>query len=809
MSFVEVAVDAPIGPGRTLSYSVPAGMDVEPGNLVWVPLGSRPVRGIIFENVPQPSVEQARDILSVVGPRPFLTLTDIQLARWISSYYLSSLYEAAALFLPAHFEGQIRSYLRRSSSTVAPSIPGPEMEILNQIGYGDEVEEKALLKSVGTSYERHIRRLVAKGSLVRRWELPKPRAMHRYEPYLRLPLSAHDSAAGFSRLSKTAKRQLALYAHLLETQELVPTTQANKEFGTGAAAALLAKGLIGEEWVRAERNSPIAPIIGALTEPAHILTHHQEKALSRITGSMNDMAGTGKQHLIHGVTGSGKTEVYIRALEHCVSSGKQGIFLVPEIALTPQMVHQLNVRFPGRVAALHSQLTTRQRLDQWWGIKEGKYDVVVGPRSAIFAPVPKLGLVVMDEEHEWAYKQAELAPRYHAREAALKRAELSGAVFVAGSATPDVGTYYRAALGEFALHHLPERIATGLSSKGGSLAQVEVCDMREELKSGNRSIFSRALADALVDCLKLRQQAILYLNRRGSATVIQCRDCGHNLRCRSCSTTLTYHASSKRAICHLCNRRSNRQGTCPSCGSERIRYLGLGTQRVVEELNNLIPGAKALRWDRDTATTTEAHQQILGEYLRGEAQVLVGTQMIAKGLHLPNVTLVGTVLADVGLNLPDFRAGERSFQLLCQVAGRAGRGAAPGRVIIQTYNPDHYAVQSAAAQDYSELYQREISARQELKHPPFHQLIRMVYAHTNFDNCQREAQRLKRTFDRRIAAAGLTDVDVLGPAPAYPEQLRGRYRWHLILRGRNLHSLCEEVDIPHGWTLDVDPVSML
>ena len=808
MSFAEVAVDAPMGPNRTLSYSVPDGMDAEPGNLVWAPLGSRLVKGIIFERVSQPDSYYTKDIRSVVGPCPLLTQASLDLARWISRHYLSSLYEAAALHLPHQFEGQVRSYLRCSLSPDIDGLGENERTVLSRFADAEEVEDKDLLKGLGKSYVSVLRRMLNRGNLARRWELPRPRAIHRTVSYLCLPLSPRKGTDGLSRLSDITGKAAELYDYLLEAGGPVSTVTANKNFGAPAVKKLLQMGVIGRAWFRTEDRPSAENLAGLGAEVVENLTLYQEEALSPIIGALEGVTPD-RQHLLFGVTGSGKTEVYLRALEQCVSLGRQGIFLVPEIALTPQTLHRLNQRFPGRVALLHSQLTARQRLDQWWGIKHGKYDVVVGPRSAVFAPVPKLGLVVMDEEHEWAYKQVDAAPRYHAREVALKRAALEGAVFVAGSATPDVCTYFRASRGEMALHHLPERISAGQSPSPGSLAEAQVCDMREELKAGNRSIFSRALADGLADCLGRREQAILYLNRRGAATIIQCRDCGHILKCRSCGSTLTYHTASRKLMCHLCSRRFNLRRTCPACRSEHIRYLGLGTQRVVEELEGLVPGVRVLRWDRDAAPSTEAHQRILGEYLKGDAQVLVGTQMIAKGLHLPNVTLVGVVLADVGMNLPDYRAGERTFQLLCQVAGRAGRGDAPGRVVIQTYNPEHYAVEAAAAQDYMEMYRREIDNRRELRQPPFCDLVNMVYTHTSPDQCQKEAERLKRALVRRIDATGVTDIDVLGPAPAYRERVRGQFRWHLVLRGRDMHSFIEGTALPEGWTLDVDPISTL
>ncbi len=830
MRYAEVAVDAPIGYDRTLSYSVPARFEVEPGQMVWVPLGPRPVQGVIFHLADHPQVEVTKDIIAPIEPSPLIPPLGIALARWISRYYMSSLFDSVALMLPPGFEGRVRSYIRASLPT-SPSAgesesegesthPHPSnardtlgprgKEVLERLATQGEVKESDMVKALGKDGERELRWLLRKGLLQRRWELPRPRVSYKYECYIR-PVTSGERVEAESPGSK-APKQKALYEALTLSDGPVSLSLANKEYGTGAVAGLLAKGLLALEWVRIEREPALQRVRGAPDGAGMALTPEQERALSEIGAALETGTGAGGPFLLHGVTGSGKTEIYLRALDRCAKMGKKGIFLVPEIALTPQTVHRLNARFPGKVAVLHSRLSPGEQFDQWWRIRDGQYDVVVGPRSALFSPLAGLGLIVIDEEHEWAYKQQDATPHYHAREASLKLAELTGAAVVMGSATPDVETYFKASRGGYRLLELPRRIAPPGSDQNGAaeLAEVEVCDMREELKEGNRSIFSRPLASALSRCVDAGQQAILFLNRRGSSAVVQCRDCGHALRCRSCSVTLTYHATDMRLICHQCNRRSSlpRRG-CPQCRSPRIRYLGLGTQRVVEELRRLLPDVTALRWDRDTSHAPHAHESIMDRFLRGEAQVLIGTQMVAKGLHVPNVTLVGVVLADIGLNLPDFRAGERAFQLLCQVAGRAGRGASPGRVIIQTYNPSNYAVAAAARQDYGLLYSKEIEFRQEQANPPFNSLVHMTYLHVNAAACQREAERMGLMLRQRSYSLGLTDVEVVGPAPAFPERVRGRYRWHVILRGRNLHSFLEGVPIPQGWTVDVDPVSVL
>ena len=519
--------------------------------------------------------------------------------------------------------------------------------------------------------------------------------------------------------------------------------------------------------------------------------------------------------MLHGVTGSGKTEVYLRAIQTVVDRGDQAIFLVPEISLTPQTLERVNQRFPGRVAVLHSRLTQRQKFDRWWEIRAGAYDVVVGPRSSLFAPLPRLGLIVIDEEHEWTYKQEESHPLYHARSAALELSRLTGAVVLMGSATPDVETYHHARRGGHRLLELPRRIrnlerdenlAPGADQE---LAQVEICDMRQELREGNRSIFSVKLAGYIEDCLRQNQQTILFLNRRGSTPIVQCRDCGHVATCSRCSVSLTYHSADSRLVCHRCNRRGRMPRQCRQCGGGHIRQLGIGPQRVVDAVVERFPGVRVDRSDADTTRSGTGPGDVMARLTSGETQVLVGTQMVAKGLDIPNVTLVGVILADVGLFVPDFRSGERNFGLLCQVAGRAGRGVEPGRVVIQTYRPNHYAVVAAAAQDYASLFDQEIKARYEMGNPPYNRLAHLVWQDINDGVCQRRAANMARQLRQEAYAQGLTDVQVIGPAPGIPARLRGKHRWHLLIRGRNLHRFLEGVQLSPGCTIDMDPVHVL
>ena len=810
MRYAEVAVNAPVAHSRTFSYSIPNRLSLEPGQLVWVPFGRRVAQGVVVELAAAPQVEVTRDILQPVEPSPLITPPSLELARWLSGYYLCSLYDAIALFLPPGFDARVRSRISAviGREDLLPSLRPQSRDAVENLAGRRPLREQEFVKLLGRGGEREVDRLVDKGLVRRQVDLPRPRIIPRYSCYL-LPAGVKDPEGAWPEPpGRLPSRQLELLRAVRAQQGPYPMSLGNKEFGRGVADALVRKGLLALEWVREETSTVSDPSENGM-ESSFTLTREQADAVARIIEAVDDQLARPRSYLLHGVTGSGKTEVYIRAIQRVVELGQQAIFLVPEISLTPQTLERLTSRFPGRVAIIHSRLTPRQKFDQWWRIREGDYDVVVGPRSALFAPVPSLGLVVIDEEHEWTYKQEEAQPLYHARNVALELSRLTGAVVVLGSATPDVETYHRAQRGGHRLLELPHRIRTPDRRTAPGLAQVEICDMRRELREGNRSIFSRRLAQGLRDCVKAERQAILFLNRRGSAPIVQCRDCGYVANCPRCSVSMTYHATAGRLFCHRCNRRSRLPLRCRQCGSERIRQLGIGTQRVVDEVAALLPGVRVERWDADASRSGVSADEIMGRLQNGETQVLVGTQLVAKGLDVPSVILVGVVLADVGLYLPDFRSGERSFGLLCQVAGRAGRGADPGRVIIQTYSPDNHAIVAAADQDYAAMYRQEVQGRQDLGNPPFNQLVHLVYQDVNASLCQRQATAMARQLRQRVYAQGLTDVDVVGPAPGIPSRLRGRYRWHLVVRGRELHRFLEDLSFPRGCTVDVDPAHVM
>ncbi len=532
--------------------------------------------------------------------------------------------------------------------------------------------------------------------------------------------------------------------------------------------------------------------------PAHDHPAHDHPAHGHHT---DDHPSNNHPTLLHGVTGSGKTEVYLQALAAIIARGKRGIVLVPEIALTAQAILRFVGRFPDRVAIIHSALTSGERYDEWRRIRAGNVDVVIGSRSALFSPLPDLGIIILDEEHEPAYKQNERKPTYHARDAAIFLGQLLHIPVVLGSATPSVESFFHAERGEYQLVELHHRI-------GATLPPVEVIDLRNELHAGNTSIFSRRLHSELEQVLNKGQQAILYLNRRGAASCILCRECGFVAMCDHCDMPLTYHSTERILLCHYCNEQNSILHFCPQCNSPSIRYFGLGTEKVEDTIARHFPSARLLRWDRDTAKHRRTHEQLLDRFANREADILVGTQMIAKGLDLPGVTLVGVISADIALMLPDFSASERAFTLLTQVAGRAGRGDEAGKVIIQTFNPQHFCIDAASRHDYHEFYAAEIEARRRYGYPPFRRFVKFTYSHANRRRAQNEALLLRETLDQWIDRLGLEQTDIVGPAPAVMERIRGKYRWQMIARGPDLHPLLRVIDTT-GWEVDIDPVSTM
>jgi len=801
MEFAEVAVDAPVSLEKTLTYRVPDHINVRPGNLVWAPLGRRPVQGVVFSVSKLPRILDPRLIISVIGPSLVLSTKNLDLAKWISSYYMCSLYQAVALFLPPGFKGQVNAFISIVDGKNAESVDkDDEKEIVNYICRNVGVPENIARKNMGPKKMAAVAKLVRNGILKKSWVISRKRSKPRFELSI---FSGQIEDHLLSKLDRIAPRQASLLQMLLDSSKSIPAKELRETFGSTSLNALIKKGLVVREWSRLILPNPLVEMQD--NKERIVLSPEQEIAVQEIENALKEERSS-QSFLLYGVTGSGKTEVYLRALEKCVSVGRQGLMLVPEISLTPQMMNRVNERFPGRTAIIHSGQSLREQFDTWWSIWDGSFDVIVGPRSALFAPVSNLGIVIIDEEHEWTYKQQDKSPRFHVRETALKLTQQANIPLVLGTATPDITTFNRAQRSRHKLLVLPNRIDHNRMPR--ELAKVYLVDMRKELREGNRSPFSRRLSKSLLETIANGKQAMLLLNRRGSATLVQCRDCGNILRCKRCDVSLTYHRYIG-LVCHQCARRESPPQRCPSCIEGQIRYLGLGTEKVVGELENLLPGIMVSRWDSDSKSDKGNYQKIMEDFASGRIQVLVGTQMIAKGLHFPNVSVVGVVLADIGLHFPDFRAGERTFQLLCQVAGRTGRGLDQGEVIFQTYLPDNYAIRTAAEQNYYKFYTREMELRKHQRNPPFSRLVHMVYVHTNEEACKREASMMAKTLRSEIYNEGLGDLEIIGPAPGHPTRVRGRYRWHIIIRGLNPHFLLKGRTFPKGWSVDVDPVNVL
>ncbi len=815
MGYAEVCVNSPIAQRRTFSYAVPASLDVQPGQAVLVPFGNKTLQGVVFELTERPAVEVVRDITGILDERPVLSAAHLSLARWVSEYYLSSLFEATALMLPPGSERRALTFFTAVENPPGAdplALPPEEQRILQTIKKYSRLSLDSVEKMVGKRKAQAIMpRLLRKGLINRRFELQAERASPKLETYIRLAISPDKAREEVVKLMRTrAKRQAEFFEQVAGVLYPLSLTFLREKFPNAHALAktLTEKGFIAIEQVRVRRD-PLSRVRPSPSQP-HDLTPSQANALQAIQASLGGSSGSSQGwtppvFLLHGVTGSGKTEIYLQALAETVRLGKRGIVLVPEISLTPQVIERFTARFTGRVAVLHSQLSLGERFDEWERIRSGEVDVVIGPRSALFAPQPQLGLIVLDEEHEWSYKQQETPPLYHAREVARKLGELTGAVVVLGSATPDMESQYRTRQGVYRLLELPERVTPHYNAP---LPTIEVVDMRKELKAGNSSMFSRSLSRAIFHALARTGQVILFLNRRGGATFIQCRNCGFVLRCRRCEVPLTYHLDDEELLCHLCNHRAKVPTTCPQCSSTRIKFLGAGTQKLEQETARTFPQARLLRWDSDTTTSKHAHEEIMDSFRSHEADILIGTQLVARGLDLPGVTLVGVMNADTGLNLPDFRAGERTFQLLSQVSGRAGRGTGGGKAIIQTYSPEHYAIQAAARHDYAGFYNQEMAYRRDLNNPPFTRLASLVYSHANDAACQHEAEKMRDCLIGERDTKGIAGTSILGPAPAFAHRLRGRFRWQIIIRSPDPSSFLAPVEFPQGWQVDIDPVGL-
>ena len=576
-----------------------------------------------------------------------------------------------------------------------------------------------------------------------------------------------------NKIIKSEKQKRVL--NFLIQNEGIQTTEL--EIITDITNAVL-KALEKKEYIeiieeKVERN----PFLNKDIKPTKKLklTEEQQNAFNKIDETINN--NENKEFLLYGVTGSGKTEIYLQLIEKIIQKNKTAIVLVPEISLTPQMVERFIARFgQEKIAVLHSKLSIGERYDQWNKIKNGECKIVIGARSAIFAPIQNLGLIIIDEEHDSSYK-SETNPRYNAKELAGYMAKKNNIPLVLGSATPDISTYYKAENNKIEILKLTKR------ANESNLPKVDVIDLREELANGNRSILSRKLYEEIEKNLKDKKQTILFLNRRGYSTFVMCRDCGYTVKCKNCNITMTYHIKTNKLKCHYCGHEEKNLTECPECHSKNIKYFGTGTQRLEEDINKIFPEATTIRMDIDTVTRKNSHEEILNKFKNDNIDILIGTQMVVKGHHFPNVTLVGVIAADSSLYIEDYRANERTFQILTQVAGRAGREKLPGRVIIQTYNPDNFAIECSKKQNYDEFYETEIELRKQLKYPPFCDIISIGLTDTDNNKIKNVSERLYNNISRTIKNEKM-DFNIYKPLPCPIDKIKNKYRWRIILKGK-------------------------
>lgn len=812
---VVVDIEGPAAPGP-LTYRVPEAMRaaIGVGAYVWVPLGTREALGyVIGLHTAAPDAE-TKEIATLIHPEPLFDAPLLTLANWMASRYHASLAETLRCIVP---EG-LATRLRRRVSL--HGVPDPEAAagalerrsptlaaLVRLLAQEETVDVRALRSRwEGGNLSAALARLKARGWLAERVELDTPPARAR-------TLVAFAPEVARERLeaeAETRRRRAPAQARALELfaadgHTPLPAAHVVKQgISITVLRALAREGLLREERL-AVRREPYPESTEVSAPPP--LTRAQERAVAAIEETI--AAGQHDTVLLHGVTASGKTEVYLRAIDATLARGRDAIVLLPEIALTAQVVQVFRGRLGGRVAVLHSRLSSGERYDEWHRLRAGEARVVVGPRSALFAPCRQPGLIVVDEEHEPSYKQ-EKSPRYHARQAALRRARETDAVLVLGSATPSVESYYLGTLGEYRLVEMPERIP------GRQMPTVRVVDLRTPEKGEKPGLFTTPLLDALSERLERGEQSILFLNRRGFASFILCRDCGYTACCPHCSVSLTLHLTDHTLRCHHCNHRRAAPSVCPQCQGNRIRPFGLGTERIEAEARAHFPNARVLRMDRDTTAAKDAHARLYRAFREGSADILIGTQMVAKGLDFPGVTLVGVVAADGGLNIPDFRAAERTFQLLTQVAGRAGRGDRPGEVIVQTFNPEHYAVTAARDQDFAAFFRQEIDFRRELGYPPFGTLVNVLSTDADAGVAEERARRAAAAIARAVRREEWA-VEVLGPAPAPLARIKRRFRWQTVVRGPDDASVQAAVRagveaLPASdraaLAVDVDPVGM-
>ncbi|MDW8570808.1 primosomal protein N' [Staphylococcus shinii] len=756
----------------TFDYIIPLRLQsmIQVGMRVIVPFGPRTIQGYVMKVTDKPDgnidTAKLKEIKEIQDIKPELTEELIQLTEWYNNYFVTKRISMLEVMLPSAIKAKYTKVFLIEDVDAVPEALKVKFDkegqyLYKEAQYNDDLGQIVPLLKQGIVSEMTL--------LSQNVSKKKQRAVSIIEGF------DYDSVLGSLEKSK---KQYELYAYLLDERHhtVLLKDLEGMGFSKSSIDTLMRKGFVEKYDAIVERD-PFETRVFEQDQKQQ-LTDDQQAAYDSILENIR--ARQQRTYLLHGVTGSGKTEVYLQTIEEVLKLGRQAMMLVPEIALTPQMVLRFKRRFGDEVAVLHSGLSKGERYDEWQKIRDGKASVSVGARSSVFAPFKNLGMIIIDEEHESSYKQEDY-PRYHARDIAQWRSQYHKCPLILGSATPSLETYARAEKGVYELLSLPNRV------NQQALPEIEIVDMRTELSSGNRSMFSEQLRKSIQQRLDRNEQIVLFLNRRGYASFMLCRDCGHVPQCPNCDISLTYHKSTDQLKCHYCGHQEVPPNKCPNCESEHIRQVGTGTQRVEELLQEAFQEARIIRMDVDTTTRKGAHEKLLDDFGAGKGDILLGTQMIAKGLDFPNITLVGVLNADTMLNLPDFRASERTYQLLTQVSGRAGRHEKEGQVIIQTYNPEHYAIKDVQANDYTAFFNKEMNYRKMGKYPPYFFLINFTVAHKEMKKVMEASKHIHKILLQHLTDKAL----VLGPSPAALSRINNEYRFQILVKYKSEPALHE------------------
>ncbi|MFD2443469.1 primosomal protein N' [Bacillus sp. CGMCC 1.16607] len=768
MTIASVIVDVPARQtDKSFDYLIPKQYEgsISAGMRIAVPFGPRKIQGFVVEVKKESDFSQLKKISEPMDLYPVLTEELLALGDWLAEKTLCYKISAFQAMLPAALKAKYEKKIVLSEKVNPRQLPftlQPFFLEKNELTWEEAIHNGILLD---------IQKEAAIGHIEVVYEV-KERLKKKKLKQICPALTIHELQIEKEKLSNRALKQHEVLDFFIDRPNPIELRSllAALNISSGTVTGLIEKNILIEKEIEVYRD-PFQDRHFKRTFPL-TLTVDQQKVINPIQHTIiNDKH---KVFLLYGVTGSGKTEIYLQSIQTVLDQGKEAIVLVPEISLTPQMVHRFKGRFGDKVAVLHSGLSAGEKYDEWRKIHRKEVSVVVGARSAIFAPFENIGIIIIDEEHETSYKQEE-TPRYHARDVAIKRAETFKCPVVLGSATPSLESFARAQKGVYELLSLPVRM------NNQSLPAVEIVDMRDELKSGNRSMFSNKLFEKMKDRLEKGQQIVLFLNKRGYSSFVICRDCGYVINCPHCDISLTYHRSQQQMKCHYCGHEEQVLKTCPECTSEHIRFFGTGTQKVEEELGKVLPEARVIRMDVDTTSRKGSHEKLLTAFQEGKADILLGTQMIAKGLDFPNITLVGVLSADTMLHLPDFRSSEKTFQLLTQVSGRAGRHELPGEVIIQTYTPEHYSVQLSGKQDFEEFYQHEMQMRKIHRYPPFYYLSLITITHEELMKVVSITEKITKYLRSKLSNQAI----VLGPVASPIPRINNRYRYQCLIKYKN------------------------